>query len=113
MVDKKALKELYKQSKPDMGLFTISFGPGAPVYVGFAADLRGVINGTRARLAGGMHVNARLQADFDQYGLDAMSIEVVEGLDYDKDESKTDYKEDLEVLQEMWLANYPDMLKVR
>lgn len=113
MVDKKALKELYKQTKPDMGLFTISFGEGTQVYVGFAADLRGVINGTKARLVGGMYPGSRLQADFDKYGVDSMFIEVVEGLDYDEDESKTDYKEDLEVLQDMWLENHPGTLKVR
>lgn len=113
MVDKKALKELYKQTKPDMGLFTISFGPETQVYVGFAADLRGVINGTRARLVGGMHAGARLQADFDKYGAENMVIEVVERLAYDEDEGKTDYKEDLEVLQDMWLESHPGVLKVK
>ena len=37
-----------------------------------------------------------------KYGPDNFVIEILENLEYDKDESKTDYSEELEVLQMIW-----------
>lgn len=64
-------------------------------YIMSTKDLRGVINGTIARLCGGIHINCELQKEWNDFGEENFIIAILEELKYDKDESKTDYSEDL------------------
>ena len=41
---KKALKDEYKKSKPNMGVYKISFKNSDKVYLGLSEDLKGTIN---------------------------------------------------------------------
>ena len=99
---KKELKEQYKQMKPDMGIFIIRCKDEKKCYIQATQDLRGVMNGALARLGGNMHPNTELRIDWTAKGPDAFIMEVLEKLAYDKDESKTDYTEELAILQMIW-----------
>ena len=99
---KKELKELYKQMKPDMGIFTIYSKVNNKCYIQSTQDFRGAINGAKVRLQGGMHPYRELQKEWNEYGENNFIIEILEKLEYDKDESKTDYKEDLALLHIIW-----------
>ena len=99
---KKELKMLYKQTKPKMGIFIIRLNTGNKCFLQATADLRGVINGAKVRLEGGSHLNRELQKDFSEKGANSFTIEILEELAYDADESKTDYSEDLTLLQMIW-----------
>lgn len=104
-MDKKRKKELiqqYKQMKPPMGIFIIRSKSSNKCYIQTTKDLRGVINGAKARLMAGMHPNRELQKEWNDFGFENFAIEILENLEYDKDESKTDYKEDLALLQMIW-----------
>jgi hypothetical protein len=57
------------------------------------------MNGAIVRLEAGMHPNKELQKEWKDFGSDNFTIEILENLEYDKDESKTDYKEELTLLQ--------------
>ena len=109
MLDKKALKAQYKQMKKEMGLYSFTCLNTGKVYIGWAQDLKGKINGTRARLNGGLHPSANLSADWQRWGEGGFLIQVAERLSYDEEESKTDYGPDLEVLLELWLAEHSDL----
>lgn len=105
---KKQLKEAYKQYKPDMGVFLFTCKETNHSYIGFSQDLRAVLNGLKFKLgANGCH-NKDLQKEWSEYGEAAFSIEILDRLDYDKDEAKTDYSEELALLQEMWKDKLPD-----
>lgn len=92
----------YKQAKPDMGLFIIRCRINNKCYLQGTQDLRGVMNGARMRLANNMHPNKELQKDWSEFGPDNFTVEILEHLAYDKDETKTDYTEDLALLQMIW-----------
>lgn len=112
MVDKKVLRQQYKQMKKDMGIYSFTCLATGKVYVGWAQDLRGKINGARARLDGDLHACRNLQEDWNRYGPQGFRIKTEELLEYDQDETKTDYREDLEVLLAVWLKEnerkYPE-----
>lgn len=99
---RKELTEQYKLTKPQMGIFIIRSKVNNKCYIQATQDLRGVINGAKVRLAGGIHINKELQKEWTDFGSENFTIEILENLEYDKDESKTDYTEDLALLQMLW-----------
>lgn len=102
---KKELKLQYKQTKSDMGIFIIRSKGKNKCYIEATKDLRGRINGTKVRLNAGMHPNKELQRDWMDSGSGNFTVEILEHLQYDKDESKTDYTEELSLLQMIWEEN--------
>lgn len=40
--------------------------------------------------------------DWKEYGESSFTIKILEKLEYDEDESKTDYSEELEILKMVW-----------
>lgn len=99
---RKELKEQYKQMKPQMGIFIIRSKINNKCYIQTTQDLRGVLNSTKIRLETGMHPNRELQKEWNDFGFENFTIEILENLEYDKDECKTDYREDLAILQMIW-----------
>lgn len=99
---KKELTQQYKQMKHPMGIFIIRSKVNNKCYIQATQDLRGVMNGAKVRLAGGIHPYLELQKEWNEFGPDNFTIEILENLEYDKDESKTDYKEELTLLQMIW-----------
>lgn len=61
-----------------------------------------MINGAKVRLEGGLHPNQELQKEWKEFGPENFDIEILENLEYDRDESKTDYSAELEILQMLW-----------
>jgi hypothetical protein len=99
---RKELIEQYKQRKPDMGAFIIRPKSGGKCHIQSTPDLKGTMNGALARLEGGMHPVKELQKEWNEYGPDHFTMEVLETLAYDEDESKTEYTEELTLLQMIW-----------
>ena len=99
---KKELKLQYKQTKPQMGIFIIRCKVNNKYYIQATQDLRGVINGAKARLGGNMHIYKELQKEWNEFGCENFTIEILEDLEYDKDESKSDYTEELKLLEMIW-----------
>lgn len=99
---KKELKLQYKQMKLSMGIFMIRSKAENKCYIEATQDLKGRMNSGRFKLAAGGHPNRELQKEWNDYGEENFTIEILEYLDYDKDELKTDYTEDLALLQMAW-----------
>jgi hypothetical protein len=108
-MDKTRKKELlteYKYRKTEMGVFVFECVPAGKSYIGCHHDTKSVLNSARFKPAGGIHKNKNLQKDWETYGESAFSIRVLEILPYDeKDEAKTDYTKELEVLRDKWVKN--------
>ncbi len=98
---KKELQEQYRQMKPDMGILAVINKDHKRCWLEAAPNLKGKQNSVAFQLKNGSHVNRRLQKDWNELGEQAFQIVVLEQLEYDQDESKTDYREDLEVLKMM------------
>jgi len=99
---RKELKLQYKQTRPAMGIFIIYNNVNNKCYIQGTQDLRGVMNGARVRLLGNSHIFKELQKDWNELGAESFTFEILENLEYDKDESKTDYTEELKLLEMMW-----------
>lgn len=100
---KKELKEAYKQMKHQMGLMIIRSEFSNKYYLESSQKIKGTINGTRFKLNANGHLYKELQRDWNKYGESSFTIEVLEELEYDEDDLKTDYKEDLVILKEIWM----------
>jgi hypothetical protein len=99
---RKQLLEQYKQMKPDMGIFWIRSKASKKCFLETSQNLKGKMNRTRFQLDAGNHPNQELQRDWKQSGPDQFEFEILELLQYDKDESKTDYSEELAILKLIW-----------
>lgn len=102
---KKELQQQYKQMRPQMGIFIIRSQVSNKCYIEATQDLKGTMNGAQFKLETGSHPNRELQKEWNEFGLEKFSVEILETLEYDKDESKTDYKEDLALLKMIWEEN--------
>lgn len=99
---KKELKEVYKNMKPDMGVFIIKNSISNNFCIEATEDLNAAINGSKFRLGFGNYPNKELQKEWEEYGKESFTIEILENLEYDKDGLKIDYSEDLEILKMIW-----------
>lgn len=98
---RKELLEQYKQMKPDMGVYMFKSINTNTVYLGYDKNIKATINGDRFKLNANSHRNKKLQKDWNENKEENFEIKVVQLLEYDKDESKTDYSEDLKILREI------------
>ncbi|WP_066633820.1 GIY-YIG nuclease family protein [Desulfolucanica intricata] len=99
---KKELKLKYKQMRPQMGIFIVRSKFSNKCFVEVTQNLEGRINRTKFQLGAGIHPNRELQKEWKDFCEANFTIEILENLEYDKDESKTDYTEDLALLQMIW-----------
>ena len=107
MDNRKALKEKYKQMRPEMGVFMYKCIPTGKAYLGFDQNVKATLNGISFQLKTGRYpVNKNLQDDWNKYGEAGFEISVLEILEYDKDDAKTDYDGDLRVLREFWAEKF-------
>jgi hypothetical protein len=100
-MDKKALKTLYKNFKTKMGIYKVWTQDGK-MWIGSAKNLPGIINSLKFQLELGTHRNKELQAIWKERGADAFKIEILDELEYDKENPDKDYADDLKALLEMW-----------
>lgn len=109
MNKKKELKEEYLQMKPDMGIFAIRCNLNNKYYIETTQDLKSRMNRGVFQLKWGSHPNKELQKDWNELGEDNFTVEILDTLEYDKDESKIDYTEDLTLLKMVWEEKLRDI----
>lgn len=100
---KKELQEQYKQMKTDMGIFAVINNSNGKYWLETTQNLKGKINSVTFQLKSGGHPNKELQKDWRELGADNFEIKILEKLEYDEDETKTDYTDELELLKMMWV----------
>lgn len=98
---KKELKQAYSEIKTEAGVFQIRNTVNGKVLVTATTNLK-TMQGKRFQLQMGSHKNAKLQAEWKQFGQDAFVSEVLEVLE-DKEEPAFARQEALRRLEEKWL----------
>lgn len=99
---RKKLKELYKEIPIESGVYQIRNLANEKIFVGSIKNLKR-LNGIKFTLENGTSYNKELQKDFLDFGKDAFSFEVLEILKK-KDDPYFNEKEELEKMEEKWLA---------
>lgn len=98
---KKELKEQYKQMKTEMGVLIVQNKINKKYLMVASQNLKGMINRIRFQLSSGGHPNIELQKEWKEFGEDNFEFNILETLEYSKDETKTDYTEELQILEVM------------
>lgn len=105
MLDKKKLKETYKNIVPAKGIFVIKNNKTGKVFLGSSLNLAHVFNRNKFVLNLGSHKNKHLQKDWSAFGEETFSFEILETLKI-SEEPNYDYDEDLKILELIWIEKY-------
>ena len=98
---RKELLQQYKEMKIEAGVYQIKNLKNQKILLKATSDLK-TMTGTRMVLNSGGFRNKQLQDDWNQYGEEAFSFEVLEILE-EKTEGFFDKKEELKKLEKKWL----------
>ncbi|MEH7354996.1 GIY-YIG nuclease family protein [Neobacillus drentensis] len=98
---KKELKQLYKETPIEAGIFQIKNMENQKVFIGSTKNLK-TLNGLKFMLDTGGNRNKELQKEWLEFGKEAFEIEVLEILKK-KEEAYFNEKEELQKLEEKWL----------
>ena len=101
-VNKKELKQEYKQSHRPMGVYQIRNLTNDKVLVGASLNLPGIFNRQKSQLKTGGHQSKNLQADWHEFGEEQFAFEILDELTPREDPAH-DYRPDLAFLEELWL----------
>lgn len=93
--------------KPDMGLFIIKSKETNRYYLEATPNLKGKMNSVLFQLRMGSNYNRDLQKEWKEKGEENFIVEIIDKLEYDEDESKTDYTEELELMKMIWQEKLP------
>ncbi|KMY55364.1 MULTISPECIES: GIY-YIG nuclease family protein [Bacillaceae] len=98
---KKELKQQYKETKIEAGIYQIKNTKNGKVFIGSTRNLK-TLNGKRFELNMGSNTNKELQREWKEFGDTAFEFEVLEILKK-KETGYFDEKKELEKLEEKWL----------
>jgi len=99
---KKQLKREYKNRVRDAGVFHIKNLVNGKKFIGAGCDINAVMNKYKSELRFGSNRNKILQQEWNEYGEHNFEFSIVELLEKN-DDPDHDYREELNVLEELWL----------
>jgi hypothetical protein len=102
MTDKKELKKSYKLNPPKAGIYCIKNKTNGKIFVGKGLNVDGIINSQLSQLKWGGHKNKQLQKEWQQFGDEQFSFEVLDYLE-NKNDPQQDLPTELATLEELWL----------
>jgi group I intron endonuclease len=100
-MDRKALRNKFKESIQPMGIYQIRNILNGKIFVGSSINLQGIINRHTFQLQAGLHMNKPLQRDFLEFGQANFAFEILDTLQ-PKEAGKGDCAEELRTLEELW-----------
>ena len=105
MIDKKQLKEDFKNYVPDKGIFAIKNIKSGRVFLGSSLNMHDILKKHKFVLDTGTHRNFKLQEEYTTLGSENFTFEVLEKLII-KDDIGYNYEEDLQILEMLWIDKF-------
>jgi len=96
------LKRAFKETPPQAGIYQIKNTQTGKLLVGSSTNLHGPLNKHRFILSIGRHDNAALQSDWNHFGPDAFSFEILE-IVKPSDHPSFCLQDELTLLEQIWL----------
>lgn len=103
MERKKELKQQYKEIPIEAGVYQIKNIQNQMVFINSTRNFK-TLNGEKFMLESGTHINKALQKDWNQFGKEAFTFEILEVLKK-KDTPLFNEKEALAELEAKWLES--------
>lgn len=103
MDKRKELKMAYKQSPRPMGVYQIKNHANGKIFIGSSMNIPGIFNSHRFQLNQKVHRNKNLQNDWDLYGSDSFSFDILEILEYQK-YNMEEWRDAVTILETKWLT---------
>lgn len=100
---KKELKQLYKETPIEAGIYQIKNTKNEKIFIASTRNFK-TLNGIKFQLETGTHSNKALQEEWNQLGKDVFSINILETLKK-KDDPYFNEKEVLLELENKWLEH--------
>ena len=101
-VNKKELKKKYLQTLRPMGILQVKNIVNDKIFITSGLNINGKMNSCKFQLEHGSHPNTNLQKDFKEFGSEQFQFAIIDYLE-PKDDTKTDYADDLKMLEEIWI----------
>jgi len=98
---KKELKQQYQEIEIVAGVYQIKNNLNGKLFVESTRNLK-TINGVKFTLNNNTHMNKLLQSDWNEFGKDAFSFEILEKLKKDEKDPYFNEKEALKNLEQKW-----------
>lgn len=102
---KKELKHMYQELETIAGVYQIKNNINGKRFVESTRNLK-TINGVKFTLNNNTHMNKGLQSDWNEFGKDAFSIEILETLKKDENNPYYNEKEALKEMEQKWLEQW-------
>ena len=101
---KKELKQLYKETPIEAGIYKIENKQNGKIFIASTRNIK-TLNGVKFMLNKGGHVNRELAQEWQEFGEENFMIEVIEILKK-KNDPYFNEKEELKKLEGKWLEEY-------
>lgn len=101
--NRKELLTAYKERQVTGGICAIKNTENGKMVIAAVNDLQGYQNRVDfARTTGGC-LDLRLQKDWEKYGADAFTLQILEQLEKGKTQTLQEFSDDIKTLRDMWL----------
>ncbi|HZC04782.1 MAG TPA: GIY-YIG nuclease family protein [Ktedonobacterales bacterium] len=105
MSDRKALSKDYKERRQVGGVYTITNTRNGKYLLGYAVDLASVRNRFQFAVTTGSAVDPRLRADWQEFGAQAFTLDILEELERGPDQMQARFMDDLKALAQLRRAD--------
>ena len=102
---RKEINDEYKARKLYGGVYTITNTLSGKYLIGYAANLKSIQNRFQFAITSGSTVHPKLQKDWEKFGAQVFTLEVLEELEQKPGQSQAEFMEDLKTLEQLCRAN--------
>ena len=95
----------YKERKSYGGVYTITNTLNGKYLIGHAANLKSVQNHFQFAVATDSPVHPKLRKDWEELGAQAFTLEILEQLEQQPEQSQVEFMDDLKTLEQLCRAN--------
>jgi group I intron endonuclease len=98
----KEINREYKERKKPAGVYQIKNLSNGKVFIGSNMNLEGPLNSHKFQLMSGRHPNEALQKEWNEYGPEKFSFEILEVVKF-KDDPDFNLRDEVTLLEQIWL----------
>lgn|SRR5574340_940037 len=105
MNKRKEISNAFKTRRLKGGVYTITNMVNEKYITGCAADLKSMQNRFQFAITTGSAIHPKLQKEWDEYGAQAFTFEVLEELEQRPDQSPAEFVDELKTLEQLCRTN--------